>query len=77
MKEQPVPGGGFRWECPRCGMSRLNASEDASGEENALAAVRTHIVASDGTEHGPKNEYPADFEPGTLVEHVVRVDRRW
>lgn len=76
MTDRPAPDGGFRWECPLCGMSRLNASDDESGGENALAAVRTHIVASDGAEHGPKNEYPADFNPGTLAKQVVRVDRR-
>lgn len=76
MTERPAPRGGFRWECPFCGTSRLNTSEDRSGEENALAALRTHILASDGIEHGPKNEYPADFDPGALAEHVVRVDRR-
>lgn len=75
MIDRPATDGGFRWECPLCGMSRLNASKDESGEKNALAALRTHIIASDGTEHGPKNEYPADFDHETLAEHVVRVDR--
>ena len=73
---QPAPRGGFRWDCPFCGTSRLNASDDASGKQNAIAALRTHIVASDGGEHGPKNEYPADFDPRELAEHVVGVDGR-
>lgn len=75
MTHRRAPRGGFRWECPFCGTSRLNASDDESGQDNALAALRTHIVASDGIEHGPKNEYPVDFDPGTLAEHMERVDR--
>lgn len=74
MTDDPVPRGGFRWKCPLCGKSRLNATEDESGEENAIAAIRTHIVASDGADHGPRGEYPAGFDPRGLAEHVVRVD---
>lgn len=67
---------GFRWACPYYGTSRLDRSEDAAGEANAIAALRTHILTSDGAGPGPKNEYPADLAPGTLAEHVVGVDGR-
>lgn len=76
MTGRPSPRGGYRWECPYCGASRLNTSEEESGEENAIAALRTHIVASDGADHGPENEYPADYDAVDLAEHVVRVDGR-
>lgn len=74
MSGQPAPREGFRWECPYCGGSRLNVSKDESGKIHAIAALRTHIMAMDGTEHGPKNEFPADFETLDLAEYVVRVD---
>lgn len=78
MTDDPSPRGGFRWECPICGMSRLNASEDESGERNAIAALRTHVIASDGADHGPKGEYPVGFDPRGLAGHVIRADdRRW
>ena len=71
--DDDVPRGGFEWTCPYCGASRLNKSEDDSGRANAIAALRTHIQASEGTGHGPKNEFPTD-RPLTLSEHVTRVD---
>lgn len=76
MTGRPSTLKGFRWTCPFCGTSRLNASGDESGRENALAALRTHIVASDGAGHGPRNEYPGAIDDVTLAEHVDPVDGR-
>lgn len=67
---------GHEWTCPYCGKSRLNKSGDEAGLENAIVALRTHIIASDGAEHGPVNEFPRD-EMLDLSEHVVEVDRSW
>lgn len=55
-------------------MSRLNAAVDESEGANAIAALRSHIIASGGTEHGPQNEHPADYDTLDLAEHVVEVD---
>lgn len=78
MTDRPASRGGFRWECPFCGQTRLNRSEDGAGEENAITALRTHIISSDGDEHGPRNEYPPGFDPRVLPEHVIEVDgRQW
>lgn len=71
-----TPRDGFKWECPYCGASRINASDNGSGEANAITALRTHIVASDGVEHGPRYEFPADFDTVELADYVVSVDSR-
>ena len=67
---------GYEWRCPICSKSRLNASDDESGRENAVVALRTHVVASDGADHGPRHEYPARFDAESLADHVVRIDER-
>lgn len=67
---------GFQWTCPFCGKSRTNKSTEESGQENATAALRAHIIASDGADHGPTNEYPTDAERLALSEYVVRMDSR-
>lgn len=76
MAGQPTPREGFRWECPYCGASRVNGSDHESGEANAIAALRTHVVASDGAKHGPRNEFPADFDTVELADYVSKVDSR-
>lgn len=63
---------GYRWTCPFCGESRLNTSDGERAEANAISALRTHIVASDGADHGPRNEFPSDV-PLTLSDHVSAV----
>ena len=65
---------GYRWTCPYCGTSRITTSSGEEGEKNAMAALRTHIHASDGDGHGPRNSFPPEFL--ALSEHVVEVDRR-
>lgn len=67
---------GFRWTCPFCGTSRLNTSGADSGEQNGVAALRSHVLASEGADHGPVDAYPAGFDPDTLSDHVVQLDRR-
>ena len=74
MTNEMVPRGGYEWTCPYCEKSRLNKSRDEAGEETAIVALRTHIIASDGAEHGPRNEFPSD-EMQDLSRHVVEVDR--
>lgn len=71
-----VPDGGYEWTCPFCGKSRLNSSAGGSGRQNAIAALRTHVLASDGDGHGPRNEPPGELDSLTLSEHVVRVEGR-
>lgn len=73
-RTRSTPCGGFQWTCPFCGTSRLNAAADESGRENALVALRTHIVASDGADHGPRHDYPPEFDHGRLPDHVVQRD---
>lgn len=75
-QKSTLDGGGYRWTCPYCGTSRVNVVEDEAGQRHALTALRTHITASDGAEHGPRNELPTDFDEVTLSEHVERVDGR-
>lgn len=64
---------GYEWTCPYCGQSRLNSSVGEGGETQATAALRSHILASDGAGHCARNELPAD-ESLMLSEHVVSVD---
>ena len=64
---------GYEWTCPICGQSRMNNQSGPDGEENAIAALRTHIVASDGSEHGPRNESPPALDTLSLEEYVVEV----
>lgn len=68
------PGKGFEWDCPHCGKSRINQSGEEGGEESAIAALRAHIMASDGEGHGPRNELPADGSVN-LSDHVERIGR--
>lgn len=75
-KKGTSPSGGYEWTCPYCGKSRLNRSDDEAGLENAKKALRTHIIASDDADHGPRNAFPSD-EMVDLSEHVVEVDRSW
>lgn len=81
-RRDSAPSGGlpthteFEWICPYCGKSRINrytGEDEEEGEANAVAALRSHIVVSDGDGHGPRNEVPADRER-TLFEYVYRVD---
>ncbi len=62
---------GFRWECPFCGESRLKPLEGESGKQNAITALRSHIMATDGRRHGPKNAFPDGFERAELTDNVV------
>jgi len=71
--DRHVSDGGFRWEYPLCGKSRLKVSIDESEEEDAINALRAHIFASVGTNHGPRNEYLPDFDREDLAEHVISV----
>lgn len=64
---------GYRWECPYCGQTRTNAAASEAGEANALGALRSHIIATDGADHGPHNELPADAETLALSEYVENV----
>lgn len=73
MSDGYSPGpGGHRWECPYCGDSRVNKASGESGKNYAISALRTHIFASDGAEHGPRNEFP-DGESLDLADYVVEV----
>ncbi len=66
----------FKWICPYCGNSRINwYAKGERGEEKTVAALRSHIVGSNGDGHGPRNEAPAGRER-TLFEYVCRVERR-
>ena len=67
---------GYRWTCPFCGTSRLNASDEESGRRNALVALRTHVLASVEDGHGPRNEYPDGYDDVTLADHLQWVDER-
>ena len=67
---------GYRWNCPFCGTSRSNPAGVEADEGNAVTAIRSHVLASAGEGHGPENAYPEGFDPTTLADHVVRVDRR-
>lgn len=62
--------GGYQWTCPYCGESRVNKLGDDGGKEGAIAALRTHIQASDGGGHGPRHSFPS--ESLTFSEFVAR-----
>ena len=66
----------YRWTCPFCGTSRSNPAGEEVDERNAITALRSHVLASDGDGHGPQNAYPEGFDPSSLGERVVRIDRR-
>jgi hypothetical protein len=65
----------FKRTCPYCGKSRIDRYAEEEGEEKAVAALRLHVLGSDGDGHGPRNEFPVDRER-TLFEYVCRVDGR-
>lgn len=71
-----VESDGYRWTCPLCGLSRLNPSGEENGEENAVTALRAHVLASVGDGHGPRSELPPEVDERRLTDHVVRVDGR-
>lgn len=76
MSDGTISRTGVRWTCPICGTSRFNRSDDGSGEQRAVAALRSHVLASGGAGHGPVNEYPEGFDPDTLPDHVTRTHDR-
>lgn len=65
------PPEGYEWTCPYCSRSQLNKSRGDAGKQNAIAALRAHIQASDGDGHGPRNGFPTEFV--ALSEHVTKV----
>lgn len=67
---------GYRWTCPFYGKFRTNKSTGEAGKSNAITALRTHLLASDGADHGLKNEYPTDADRLTLSEYVIRAEDR-
>lgn len=67
--------GSYRWTCPFCGPARINRPGGERGKENAIVALRTHIIASDGDSHGPRNEFPSNATV-TLSDHVSAVADR-
>lgn len=73
-KDHSVERDGFRWTCPFCGLSRLNPSGEGYGEQNAVTALRAHVLASVGDGHGPRNELPDGFDEQSLSDHVVWMD---
>jgi len=68
-----VVGEGYRWTCPFCGESTVNKSTGEFGWRNAETALRTHLVATDGADHGPRYEFPLGMDDLELAEHVDRV----
>lgn len=76
MSYRPRSGDGFRWTCPVCGETQLNTSSvDGEGRVNATNALRAHLIATEGDGHGPRNEYPSDFDPESIPKHITREDR--
>lgn len=69
-------GVSHRWTCPICGTTRANPSGEEADHRNAITALRSHVLASSDGAHGPSSAYPAGFDPSTLADRVVRVDRR-
>ena len=69
-------GASYRWTCPVCGASRVNPAGEEVDDRNAVTALRSHVLASSDGGHGPANAYPEGFDPSTLADRVVRVDRR-
>lgn len=63
---------GFRWECPICGMARVNAMSRQG--ETALRALKRHVHGTDGDGHGSKDSYPDDVLPSQLHRYVHPVD---
>ncbi|MDL5362131.1 hypothetical protein [Halalkalicoccus sp. NIPERK01] len=65
----------FKWICPYCRKSRIERyAQGRRGEKEAIAALRSHIVDSEGDGHGPRNEAPVDTER-TVFEYVCQVGR--
>lgn len=71
--ESDPSGTAFKWDCPYCGESSVDryAGTAEEVERAVVAALRTHIVSSDGGGHGTRNEAPAD-RTRTLFEYVGR-----
>ena len=76
MTRSTGPYGGYRWTCPYCGKSQLNRSAGESGEANAIAALRSHVMATAEKGHGPVDELPESDDPAGLAAHVDEVRER-
>ena len=70
--QNEVVGEGYRWTCPFCGESTVNKSTGEFGWRSAETALGTHLVASDGAEHGPRYEFPREMDELELADHVER-----
>lgn len=60
---------GYRWECPFCGKSRRKLRDEESAIQNAITALRMHILATNAAEHGSRYSLPAEFDVD-LANHV-------
>lgn len=63
---------GFRWECPICGMTRVNTMSRQGS--TALQALKRHINGAEGDGHGPRDSYPDDIVIAQLHRYVQPVD---
>lgn len=68
-----------RWRCPFCDVSKVvgahfDSTDSSVVADRATAALRAHILASGDDGHGPNHDYPAEFDPGSLVDHVESLD---
>lgn len=73
-RDSPADGGcptgtTVKWVCPYCGESSVERCPREDREQRAVAALRSHILTSDGDGHGPQTESPVDSER-TLCESV-------
>ena len=63
---------GYRWTCPICGNSKVNAMSEQG--RNALRALKTHVYFTDDDGHASANSYPPEYDEESLDEHVTKVD---
>lgn len=63
-----------RWECPICDATKLSlGAPTGDPAEEAANNLRSHVMNSDGTGHGPPGTVPPELTPDLLRDHVLVV----
>lgn len=69
---RPASEEGYRWECPYCDMEQVNTMSEEG--QNALRALKSHILLTDGDGHGGVGSYPDENIEDELPQYLTPLD---